>query len=82
MPGHANQPIAFDGNLVTAKLQTVVEQLGGWLTSESGFIDSILARLPPNPPNYALIVQHNESGRFPEGDPTDLEAGANRCAIS
>jgi hypothetical protein len=23
----------------------------------------------------------NEAGEFPNGDPTDLEAGANRCAV-
>jgi len=27
-------------------------------------------------------VELNEAGTMPEDDPTDLEAGANRCAVS
>ncbi|MCR4340583.1 MAG: hypothetical protein NUW01_11950 [Gemmatimonadaceae bacterium] len=37
---------------------------------------------PPPPPNFARIVNLNEAGEFPTGDPTDLEAGANRCAVT
>ena len=37
---------------------------------------------PPTPPNHRLIVGHNEAGSFPEGDPVELEAGANRFAVS
>ena len=45
-----------------------VETLGTWLT--------------PTPPNYRHVVTFNEMGLLPESDVTDLEAGANRCAIS
>jgi hypothetical protein len=41
-----------------------------------------LSKLPPTPPNFARIVNLNEAGEFPTGDPTDLEAGANRCAVT
>jgi hypothetical protein len=27
------------------------------------------------------IVELSEVGTFPTGDPTDLEAGVNRCAV-
>ena len=30
---------------------------------------------------FVRIVELNEAGEFPAGDPTDLEAGANRCAV-
>ena len=50
--------------------------------SEEAFLDAILARIPPTPPNHAQIVALNEAGEMPDGDPTDLEAGANRCAVS
>ena len=49
---------------------------------EDAFVEAILARIPPTPPNHAQIVALNEAGAMPEGDPTDLEAGANRCAVS
>jgi hypothetical protein len=49
---------------------------------EAVFTDWILKRLPPTPANYLEIVKHNEAGRMPAGNSTDLEAGANRCAVS
>jgi hypothetical protein len=48
----------------------------------SDFVTWILGRIPPTPPNHHQIVQLNEQGLWPEGDATDLEAGANRCAVS
>jgi rhodanese-related sulfurtransferase len=32
-------------------------------------------------PNFVRIVELNESGEGPDIDPTELEAGANRCAV-
>jgi hypothetical protein len=49
---------------------------------EEAFAAAILARIPPAPPNHARIVALNEAGILPDGDLTDLEAGANRCAVS
>ena len=37
-------------------------------------------RASPTPENQERIVELNRSGELPEGDPTELEAGANRCA--
>ena len=45
-------------------------------------VETLLQRLPPTPPNYERIVTLNEAGLVPEGNVTELEAGANRCAIS
>ena len=49
---------------------------------ETTFVQTVLSRIPPTPPNHHRIVGLNEAGVLPPGDPTDLEAGANRCAIS
>ncbi len=46
------------------------------------FLERMLARIPPTPPNYEQIIRFNEAGILPEQDLTELEAGANRCAIS
>ena len=54
----------------------------GLPAGEKEFVAHLMSRLPPNPPSYEAIVKLNEKGQFPEGDPTDLESGANRCAIS
>jgi glyoxylase-like metal-dependent hydrolase (beta-lactamase superfamily II) len=82
LPGHASEPIPFDGNPVAARLGEVADKLSDWLSSEERFVERILQRIPPTPPNYTRIVELNEAGVLPESDPTDLEAGANRCAVS
>ena len=81
-PGHTSEPVPFDQEMLTASVGVVAGRLKDWLASEDEFVNRLLARLPPSPPNYALISQLNESGEWPDSDPTDLEAGANRCAIS
>lgn len=81
LPGHTSEPIAFDGRAVSARLPEVAMWLSGWLVSESEFVDRVTSRLPPTPPHFVRIVDLNEAGEFPSGDVTDLEAGANRCAV-
>jgi glyoxylase-like metal-dependent hydrolase (beta-lactamase superfamily II) len=81
LPAHASEPVAFNGQPVAARLGDIDTWLMGWLTSESVFVDRLTSNLPPTPPNFVRIVDLNEAGDFPTGDPTDLEAGANRCAV-
>ena len=81
LPAHASDPIAFDGRPVAASVGDVDTWLSEWLTSETAFVDRVTGHLPPTPPNFTRIVDLNEAGQFPQGDPTDLEAGANRCAV-
>jgi glyoxylase-like metal-dependent hydrolase (beta-lactamase superfamily II) len=81
LPAHTSEPIAFDGRAVAAPLNDVGAWLSGWVASESAFVDRVTSNLPPTPPNFVRIVELNEAGEFPAGDPTDLEAGANRCAV-
>ena len=81
LPAHASEPIAFDGLPIAAPMEDINGWLAGWLTSESGFVDRVTSHLPPAPPNFVRIVALNEGGDFPTSDPTELEAGANRCAV-
>jgi glyoxylase-like metal-dependent hydrolase (beta-lactamase superfamily II)/rhodanese-related sulfurtransferase len=82
LPGHASQPSAFDQKAICEQLGPISTRIASWLRSEEDFVGTILDRIPPTPPNYARIVELNEAGQLPDGDPTDLEAGANRCAVS
>ena len=82
LPGHTNEPAPFDERPVTANLADVITRVKMLGMSEDAFLEAILARIPPTPPNHAQIVALNEAGELPTGDPTDLEAGANRCAVS
>jgi glyoxylase-like metal-dependent hydrolase (beta-lactamase superfamily II) len=81
LPGHISSPIPFDDRPLVATLAEVRERVALLRQGEDEFVASILARIPPTPPNHHLIVEANEAGVFPGGDVTDLEAGANRCAV-
>jgi glyoxylase-like metal-dependent hydrolase (beta-lactamase superfamily II) len=82
LPGHTSEPIAFDGRPLAAPMGDVTRWLASWLTSESAFVGRVTSNLPPTPSNFVRIVALNEAGDFPASDPTELEAGANRCAVT
>ena len=71
-----------DGRAVAARMGDIDPWLGEWLSSEQTFVDRVVSKLPPTPPNFTRIVELNELGDAAVGDPTDLEAGANRCAVA
>jgi glyoxylase-like metal-dependent hydrolase (beta-lactamase superfamily II)/rhodanese-related sulfurtransferase len=82
LPGHTSQPVPFDGEPIGAQLSEIDERVGLLHVTRTMFVETLLQRLPPTPPNYERIVTLNEAGLVPEGDVAELEAGANRCAIS
>jgi glyoxylase-like metal-dependent hydrolase (beta-lactamase superfamily II)/rhodanese-related sulfurtransferase len=82
LPGHHSQPIAFDAQALAVTLGELTAKVPILAEPEAAFIDWILKRIPLTPPNYLEIVKLNEAGRMPAGNPADLEAGANRCAVS
>jgi glyoxylase-like metal-dependent hydrolase (beta-lactamase superfamily II) len=82
LPGHTSQPIPFDGEPVFAALAEVRENVLLLREEEEGFARKVADRVPPTPENYERIVELNRAGELPDGDPTELEAGANRCAVS
>jgi hypothetical protein len=47
---------------------------------EEAFVEKIAGQVSPTPTNHERIVELNRSGKMPEEDPAELEAGANRCA--
>lgn len=81
LPGHISEPIASDQQPLASTLASIKERVTLLGEDETGFVFTILNRIPPTPPNHQMIVQANEAGLFPAGDVTDVEAGANRCAV-
>lgn len=79
---HSSQPIPFDGQPIVAPLSQLRAALPLLGQPEGGFVEGLLQRIPPTPPNHLHIVMFNEAGELPEGDLTLLEAGANRCAVA
>jgi glyoxylase-like metal-dependent hydrolase (beta-lactamase superfamily II)/rhodanese-related sulfurtransferase len=82
LPGHVSQPVPFDARPVGARLAEIDEQIDLLHMRRMAFVETLVERLPPTPPNYERITRLNEAGLLPDHDVTELEAGANRCAIS
>jgi glyoxylase-like metal-dependent hydrolase (beta-lactamase superfamily II)/rhodanese-related sulfurtransferase len=82
LPGHTIDPIAFDDEPIGRSLADVLGQVEILNLPEDEFLLAITSRVPAAPPNHAQILWHNESGLLPIGDPAELEAGANRCAVT
>src|SRR5213594_2033971 len=81
LPAHTSEPVAFDGEPISATLREVQDRTSLLREPAETFVSQILTRLPPTPPNHHRIVALNEAGTLPD-DPTELEAGANRCAVA
>src|SRR5229473_3973645 len=80
-PGHVSEAIPFDGRMLGTTVGTIRNTVALARLEEAAFVQAVLARIPLEPPNHLRIVELNERGEFP-GDPSELEAGANRCAIA
>jgi glyoxylase-like metal-dependent hydrolase (beta-lactamase superfamily II)/rhodanese-related sulfurtransferase len=80
LPGHTGEPVPFDGKPVAAPLYEVRENTSLLGQDEGTFVETLAGIASPAPGNHERIVELNRSGEDPEGDPADLEAGANRCA--
>ena len=82
LPGHVSEPIAFDGRFLATTVGTIRETVNLASMDQEAFVEAVLARIPAAaPPNHSVIVQLNERGEMPK-DPSELEAGANRCAVA
>ena len=82
LAGHTSTPTPFDGVPIMTTLREIDGQVGILHATRADFVRILLSRLPAAPPNYTQIVRLNEEGLLPEQPVTELEAGANRCAIS
>jgi glyoxylase-like metal-dependent hydrolase (beta-lactamase superfamily II) len=80
LPGHTGGPVSFDGEPIAAPLSKVQENVPLLSEDEESFVEKVARRASPVPENYEWIEELNRSGKLPQGDPTELEAGANRCA--
>jgi glyoxylase-like metal-dependent hydrolase (beta-lactamase superfamily II)/rhodanese-related sulfurtransferase len=82
LPAHTSQPVDFDNTPIQATIASIKNNTPMLNLNEEDFVDTIMQRIPPTPANYLAIVEKNLKGDFSDVDPVDLEAGANRCAVS
>ena len=81
LPGHISDPVPFDGEPVVVSLSEVRDKVPLLCEDEETFVEKVARRGLPPPENYERIVELNRAEELPEGDPAELEAGANRCAV-
>jgi glyoxylase-like metal-dependent hydrolase (beta-lactamase superfamily II) len=82
LPAHTNKPVDFDHVMISTAIEEANKNIPLLQKSQESFVDELLQKMPPAPANYLSIVEKNLTGDFSEIDSVDLEAGANRCAIS
>lgn len=82
LPAHTSQPVEFDDIPIQTTIGNIKKTVSMVQLSEEDFINTIQQRIPPTPANYLSIVEKNIKGDFSDINPVDLEAGANRCAVS
>src|SRR4030095_4795103 len=82
LPAHTNKPVAFDGEMIKTTIEDAKRTIPLLRSSEKDFVEFLLKNIPPTPANYEAIVEKNLTGDFSDINPVELEAGANRCAIS
>ena len=81
LPGHVSEPVPFDGRVLATTVGTIRDTVALARFDSAAFVNAVLERLPPSPPNHSRIVELNERGEIPS-DSAKLEAGANRCALA
>jgi glyoxylase-like metal-dependent hydrolase (beta-lactamase superfamily II)/rhodanese-related sulfurtransferase len=81
-PGHTSHPIPFDHKIIASTIDEAKKRLKLLTVPQHEFVDTLVKKIPAPPPNYLTIVEKNLSGDVSGADATELEAGANRCAIS
>jgi glyoxylase-like metal-dependent hydrolase (beta-lactamase superfamily II)/rhodanese-related sulfurtransferase len=82
LPAHTSQPVDFDNIPIQTTIGNIKKNVAMLQLKEEEFINAILQRIPPAPANYLSIVEKNITGDFSDINPVNLEAGANRCAVS
>jgi glyoxylase-like metal-dependent hydrolase (beta-lactamase superfamily II)/rhodanese-related sulfurtransferase len=81
LPAHLATAVSFDGKIITETIESLTGKLNMLRLNETEFVDYILSRIPPTPPNFLTIATLNRQGSYEGYSPSELEAGANRCAI-
>ncbi|HLE97952.1 MAG TPA: MBL fold metallo-hydrolase [Candidatus Thermoplasmatota archaeon] len=80
LAAHADGALVPGEPAVAAPMREATSHARGIEDHAEAFATALLAKLPPPPPNHAVVVKMNEAGDWPK-DPVDLEAGGNRCAV-
>ncbi|CAD5264812.1 MULTISPECIES: MBL fold metallo-hydrolase [unclassified Imperialibacter] len=82
LPAHISKPVSFDEKAIKGVLADLHGSLDLLQFSKEQFVEASLQRIPATPSNYLTIAELNKKGIFAAHQPSELEAGANRCGIA
>lgn len=82
LPAHTSEPVSFDKKIITDTIRKINAKVNVKRMSESQFVDHVLSKIPPTPPNYLTIAGLNKKGSYEGQQLAELEAGGNHCAIA
>lgn len=82
LPAHASVTVAFDGKIIGEKLSRLSGEIELLSLPKDEFVAQTIRRIPQTPANYLQIAELNIKGNYEGIKAADLEAGANRCAVS
>jgi glyoxylase-like metal-dependent hydrolase (beta-lactamase superfamily II)/rhodanese-related sulfurtransferase len=86
-PAHYSGAIKFNTEPLSARLGDLRGKINLLQADQASFVKTVVASLPPKPPNYDMIIAINEGKTAFDFSgagmmsPADLEAGPNRCAV-
>lgn len=81
-PAHSSDSIRIGQPMLTEQIKSIKLKMNILTMDEERFVQAIISKLPPAPPNYLTIAEINRAGKLGDWMIADLEAGANRCAVS
>lgn len=82
LPGHTAEPIEFDGRPLAGSIGEIRERVELLSLSEEEFVERVTRGMPKTPENHGRIIELNETGSELTDSLTELEEGANRCAVN
>lgn len=82
LPAHISRPVPFNKTMIKATLKELKSALDLLQLSRAEFMEATLKRIPEPPENYLTIAELNKKGSHEEYKLSELEVGANRCAVS
>lgn len=81
LPAHISDPVEIGQSAIAKTLGQVKKAVPALSFNIEHFVENIMKKIPPTPPNYLTITKINKSGKLGDFNISELEAGANRCAI-